>query len=168
MSLISLASTTINDIQQQPYNFKNHFPQPLIIKPHSQVCLVNFYHFRDEGYYRIVENNNTIAFAITKDLGEIIDAIKETNEYQLIQQRIDGTNAALEKMRARSGYENTEDYTTLMENLAADLNSAKMLILDDATYNMLIGQQIINNNLMEASAGTTGDIDTDIDPVEVE
>lgn len=68
MSLISLASTTINDIQQQPYNFKNHFPQPLIIKPHSQVCLVNFYHFRDEGYYRIVENNNTIAFAITKDL----------------------------------------------------------------------------------------------------
>lgn len=67
MSLISLASTTKNDIQQQPYNFKNHFPQPIIIKPHSQVCLVNFYHFRDEGYYRIVDNNNTIAFAITND-----------------------------------------------------------------------------------------------------
>jgi hypothetical protein len=67
MSLISLASTSKNNVQQQPFNFKNHFPQPIIVKPHSQVCLVNFYHFRDEGYYRITESNNTLAFAISND-----------------------------------------------------------------------------------------------------
>ena len=45
MSLINLASKTNNDIiDQQPFNFKNHFPQPLIIKANSQVCLTHFYH----------------------------------------------------------------------------------------------------------------------------
>ena len=106
MSLISLASTTINDIQQQPYNFKNHFPQPLIIKPHSQVCLVNFYHFRDEGYYRIVENNNTIAFAITNDrqYGALRYAKLTSGKYT-------GNDLATEIQRAMNSVLLQENYT---------------------------------------------------------
>ena len=66
MSLINLASKSKNEtIQQPPFNFKNHFPQPIVIKPNSQVCLNHFYHFRDDGYYRITPDNNVIAFMIT-------------------------------------------------------------------------------------------------------
>lgn len=65
MSLISLSSNSKDDlVQQPPFNFKNHFPQPLIIKPNSQVALINFYHYRDDGYYRINSHNDIIAFAI--------------------------------------------------------------------------------------------------------
>ena len=65
MSLISLSSSSKDDlVQQSPFNFKNHFPQPLIIKPNSQVALLNFYHYRDDGYYRINSHNNIIAFAL--------------------------------------------------------------------------------------------------------
>lgn len=49
MSLISLSSADNNNItSQQAFNFRNNFAQPLIIKPNSQVALVNFYHFRNE------------------------------------------------------------------------------------------------------------------------
>ncbi len=65
MSLINLASKTNNDIiDQQPFNFKNHFPQPIVVKPNSQVCLTHFYHFRDDGYYRITSQNNVIGYMI--------------------------------------------------------------------------------------------------------
>mgnify|MGYP003664161404 FL=1 len=65
MSLISLSSKSVsrNDsTQQSPFNFKNFFPQPIIIKPKSQVCLTTFYHFRTEGIYNINSNNNLIGF----------------------------------------------------------------------------------------------------------
>jgi len=65
MSLITLSSKSKDDIvQQAPFNFKNHFAQPIIIHPNSQVALLNFYHYRDDGYYRITSNNNIIAFSI--------------------------------------------------------------------------------------------------------
>lgn len=65
MSLITLSSKSKDDIiQQAPFNFKNHFAQPIIINPNSQVALLNFYHYRDDGYYRITSSNNIIAFAI--------------------------------------------------------------------------------------------------------
>jgi hypothetical protein len=106
MSLISLASTTKNEIQQQPYNFKNHFPQPLIIKPHSQVCLVNFYHFRDEGYYRIVDSNNTIAFFIgsSRDFSSIRYAVITNGKYT-------GADLATEIARAMNAVLLQENYT---------------------------------------------------------
>ena len=65
MSLISLSSKSIsrNDTTQQaPFNFKNFFPQPIVIKPQSQVCLTTFYHFRTEGLYNINSNNDLIGF----------------------------------------------------------------------------------------------------------
>ena len=63
MSLISLSSADLNHTtSQQPFNFKNNFAQPLIIKPHSQVALVNFYHFRNDSIYNIRLNNNRIVF----------------------------------------------------------------------------------------------------------
>ena len=63
MSLISLSSVDTNNlVSQQPFNFKNNFPQPLIIKPNSQVALLNFYHFRDDTLYHITSQNNTILY----------------------------------------------------------------------------------------------------------
>ena len=58
MSLISLSSNDKNhNTSQQPFNFKNCFSQPLVIKPNSQVALVNFYHFRDDSFYNITTQN---------------------------------------------------------------------------------------------------------------
>ena len=66
MSLINLASRSRNEIlEQPPFDFKNHFPQAIVIKPNSQVCLNHFYHFRDDGYYRITADNNVIGFMIS-------------------------------------------------------------------------------------------------------
>ena len=65
MSLISLSSKSVsrNDTTQQaPFNFKNFFPQPIVIKPKSQVCLTTFYHFRTEGVYNINPNNDLIGY----------------------------------------------------------------------------------------------------------
>lgn len=65
MSLISLSSKSAsrNDSSQQPpFNFKNFFPQPIVIKPKSQVCLTTFYHFRTEGVYNINTNNDLVGF----------------------------------------------------------------------------------------------------------
>lgn len=63
MSLISLSSADNNhNASQQPFNFKNNFNQPIVIKPNSQVCLVNFYHFRDDELYNITTDNNRIGF----------------------------------------------------------------------------------------------------------
>jgi hypothetical protein len=63
MSLISLSSVDTNNIvSQQPFNFKNNFPQPLVIKPNSQVALINFYHFRDDTQYHITSQNNRILY----------------------------------------------------------------------------------------------------------
>jgi hypothetical protein len=65
MSLISLASISRNDkTQQDPANFRNFFPQPIKIKPHSQVCLNSFYHFRDDSIFRVNNNNNLIGFMV--------------------------------------------------------------------------------------------------------
>ncbi len=106
---------------------------------------------------------------ITKAMGERIDAVKATPEYQFLQQTINSTNSKLEQMRERGGYENNKDYVSLMDKLTETQNLAQALILADPTYIMLTGQQLINNDLMEASAGSgQGDIDTDTDPVEVE
>ena len=63
MSLISLSSVNTNNlVSQQPFNFKNSFPQPIILKPNSQVALLNFYHFRDDNQYHITNQNNKILF----------------------------------------------------------------------------------------------------------
>lgn len=61
MSLVSLSSNSsvTQTLNQQPFNFHNHFPQPLILKPHSQVCLTNltFGNFGD-SLYTIVGSDN--------------------------------------------------------------------------------------------------------------
>lgn len=45
MSLVSLSSVSDNipfvSSSREPFNFTNHFPQPLIIEPDSEVCLTN-------------------------------------------------------------------------------------------------------------------------------
>ena len=59
MSLI-----TLNSNGQSPYLWNNHFPQPIKIKPFSQVCVLKFLHFRDSEKYSISQSSNTIKFNI--------------------------------------------------------------------------------------------------------
>ena len=59
MSLI-----TLNSNGQDPYFYANHFPQPISIKPYSQVCLLKFLHFRDSLVFNITTSNNTLLFCI--------------------------------------------------------------------------------------------------------
>ena len=59
MSLVSL-----NSNGQQPSFFSCHFPQPIHLKPFSQVCLLKFLHFRDTHVYNITTANNTLLFCI--------------------------------------------------------------------------------------------------------
>ena len=107
MSLINLASISKNNvIQQEPFNFKNHFPQPIIVKPNSQVCLNHFYHFRDDGYYRITTENNIIGFMIANF--RIISGYRYA---KLKTGRFVGTELALEIKTAMNNALLQENYT---------------------------------------------------------
>mgnify|MGYP003634008183 CR=1 FL=1 len=59
MSLI-----TLNSSGERPEYFSNYLPQPIIIKPYSQVCLMKFLHFRDGGIYNITTLNQTFYYVI--------------------------------------------------------------------------------------------------------
>jgi hypothetical protein len=57
MSLLSTSSTT----QQEAYLYENHYPQPIIVSPNSQICLQKFIHYRG-SLYEVTTQNNTIGF----------------------------------------------------------------------------------------------------------
>ena len=59
MSLLSTSSTT----QQKAFLYENHYPQPIIIKPNSQICLQKFIHYRG-ALYEVTTQNNTIGFRL--------------------------------------------------------------------------------------------------------
>ena len=107
MSLINLASKSKNEtIQQPPFNFKNHFPQPIVIKPNSQVCLNHFYHFRDDGYYRITSDNNVIAFMIAN-----FRRISDYRYARIINGRYEGDELATAIATAMNNALLQENYT---------------------------------------------------------
>ncbi len=57
MSLLSTSSTT----QQDAFLYENHYPQPIIVAPNSQICLQKFIHYRG-AFYEVTTQNNTIGF----------------------------------------------------------------------------------------------------------
>lgn len=59
MSLISTSSTT----NQEAFLFENHYPQPIVISPNSQICLQKFIHYRG-ALYEVSTQNNVIGFRI--------------------------------------------------------------------------------------------------------
>lgn len=59
MSLLSTSSTT----QQEAYLYENHYPQPIIVSPNSQICLQKFIHYRG-ALYEVTSQNNTIGFRL--------------------------------------------------------------------------------------------------------
>ena len=61
MSLVSLQS---KPNQGQPYLFQTHFPQPITLKPHSQVCVLKFLHYRSTTGYGVTSSNNTLKFLL--------------------------------------------------------------------------------------------------------
>lgn len=61
MSLVSLQSKTN---QGQPYLYTTHFPQPIELKPHSQVCVLKFLHYRNTTGYSVQASNNTLKFLL--------------------------------------------------------------------------------------------------------
>lgn len=61
MSLVSLQSKTN---QGQPYLYTTHFPQPIELKPHSQVCVLKFLHYRSTTGYSVQASNDTLKFLL--------------------------------------------------------------------------------------------------------
>ena len=59
MSLLSTSSTT----QQEAFLYENHYPQPIIVAPNSQICLQKFIHYRG-ALYEVTSQNNTIGFRL--------------------------------------------------------------------------------------------------------
>ncbi len=57
MSLLSTSST----VNQQAFLYENHYPQPIVIAPNSQICLQKFIHYRG-ALYEVTSQNNTIGF----------------------------------------------------------------------------------------------------------
>tara|TARA_R110000824_G_scaffold242352_4_gene431051 strand:- start:62 stop:2485 length:2424 start_codon:yes stop_codon:yes gene_type:complete len=108
MSLINLSSKTNsrNDIlQQQPFNFKNFFPQPIIIEPKSQVCLTSFYHFRTKGFYVVSTNNNVIGYCFgDRQYNNVMYATLQIGMYT-------GTELVVEIARAMNQVNVQQNYT---------------------------------------------------------
>lgn len=61
MSLVSLESKENID---KPYLFGTHFPQPIVLSPHSQVCVLKFSHYRNNLVYTITNSNNKLRFLL--------------------------------------------------------------------------------------------------------
>ena len=59
-----MSLVTLNSNGQAPHFFSCHFPQPIHLKPYSQVCLLKFLHFRDTHIYNITSSNNLLLFCI--------------------------------------------------------------------------------------------------------
>lgn len=59
MSLLSTSSTT----NQEAFLYENHYPQPIIIEPNSQICLQKFIHYRG-ALYEVSTQNNIIGFRL--------------------------------------------------------------------------------------------------------
>ena len=57
MSLLSTSSTT----NQEAFLYENHYPQPIVIEPNSQICLQKFIHYRG-ALYEVNSQNNVIGF----------------------------------------------------------------------------------------------------------
>jgi hypothetical protein len=73
MSLI-----TLNSNGQNPSLFSCHFPQAINIKPHSQVCLLKFLHFRDSTVFNITTSNNILQFCIGNTTQDAIRVVRLT------------------------------------------------------------------------------------------
>ena len=58
MSLI----TTNSKVSNRPEHFDNNYPQPIVIKPNSQICLQKFIHTRDTDAFEITQENNVILY----------------------------------------------------------------------------------------------------------
>lgn len=86
MSLVSLSSesSVISNYNQASFNFKNHFNQPIILKPHSQVCLssITFSGFVGSEFNIIGNDDPTIFIGNNKLLFGFADA-KFTGDYDI-------------------------------------------------------------------------------------
>ena len=58
MSLI----TTNSKVSNQPEHYDNNYPQPIVIKPNSQICLQKFIHTRDTDAFEITQENNVLIY----------------------------------------------------------------------------------------------------------
>ena len=60
MSLVSLSSESsiVPNLVQNPNNFKNNFPQPLVLKPHSQVAITNLTFTSVDGEFFLIQGND--------------------------------------------------------------------------------------------------------------
>ena len=106
MSLFSLSSesSVIANYNQSSFNFKNHFPQPIILKSHSQVCLssITFSGFVGNEY-NITGTSDPLVFNGSNKLLFGFDDVEFTGDYDVAILRIGvytGADLATELARA--------------------------------------------------------------------
>ncbi len=117
MSLVSLSSRNENvqGLVQNPNNFRNNFPQPLVLKPHSQVCLTNLTFTAVEGdLFEIQGNDDINSFTGNNKLLFGFDDAQETAGYDvaiLTAGKYKATTLATEIARAMNEANRMKYYT---------------------------------------------------------
>jgi hypothetical protein len=104
---MSLISTSSNE-GQRPFMYQNHYPQPIEIKPNSQICLQKFFHYRG-GSYQVDDGNNVIAFRFGSGTtpANSIDVLRYAT---LIRGTYTGTELATELARALNEVNQQQNY----------------------------------------------------------
>lgn len=107
MSLLSTSST----VNQQAFLYENHYPQPIVIAPNSQICLQKFIHYRG-ALYEVTSQNNTIGFRFgggggNLDVARFVDI--PTGSYDAAS-LADAFTDALNSVNQQQNYEWTVTY----------------------------------------------------------
>jgi hypothetical protein len=104
---MSLIATSSNE-GQRPFMYQNHYPQPIEIKPNSQICLQKFFHYRG-GSYQVDDANNVIAFRFGSGTtpATSLDVLRYAT---LIRGTYTGTELATEIARALNEVNQQQNY----------------------------------------------------------
>ena len=106
MSLI-----TLNSSGSRPEYFSSYLPQPIKIKPYSQVCLMKFLHFRDGGVYTITGANNTFFYCIGGLAAQPSKANNAVRRVVLSSGVYSGAELALEIQTKMNGVNQQQNFT---------------------------------------------------------
>lgn len=101
MSLISTSSKQ----GQEAYLYENHYPQPIVVEPNSQICLQKFIHYRG-ALYEVSIQNNTIGFKFGTDTSTDVPRFVQipTGSYEGAQ-LADALALALNSVNQQQNYE---------------------------------------------------------------
>jgi hypothetical protein len=152
MSLIATNSKT----ERNAAYYSNNFPQPIEIRPQSQICLQKFIHTRDSGRWDITLENNTLEFKF----GTLQGADSPIRQAVLNRGVYTGADLATEVARALNAANQQQNFkweVTFVNDPAADpVNQFTVSLTqpDQATFDVKggnwstsgIGSVVTNND----------------------